>query len=73
MLHVNVCLLMIIFIYRFKEDDKINQLVLFINSFFLWNSIPFDNIRDRQDHPIPLCSTSFFALIVVYSVLFLCA
>ena len=62
------CKCLFTYIYRFKEGDKINQLISFINSSFLWNSIPFDNIRNRQDHPIPLCFTSFFALIVVYSV-----
>jgi len=47
---INVCFT---FIYRLKKDDKINQLVLL---FFFYKQLFFVE-HNRQDHPIPLCST----------------
>ena len=43
------CLFIYVYLYVYirLKDDKINQLALLffcVNSSFLWNSIPFDNI-----------------------------
>jgi len=57
------CKCLFTFIYRFKEDNKMNQLVSFINSLFF---VELHLTILEIDRTIP--STSFFTLIVLYSV-----